>query len=164
MRKVFVLLILVSHAFSDSCVRYNFEDDFDLLFTSNTGVCSNLLVWDIGLFQDTDLTDHNERSTKFIYPQQTLSCTTSFTFTMTPGGIIETNIYMDSALSTDQIQVVAMEHVPGGTDVFVGQAVNTPGQAATFVSGWHTLRITVIGNNGDMLGYVSYLNLIYIIK
>lgn len=154
-RSVLITLILISHAFSDSCEIYTFEEGFEVLFTSNMGVCADLPEWNIGRFEDTYLTDHNEYSTKFIYPQQNFSCITSFPFAINPGGVIEVNIFMEAAAVTDQIHVLAMKYVSGGNDAFVGQVINTPALPDSFVSGWQTLKMTVIGSSTDMIGYVS---------
>lgn len=153
MEKFLILFILVSRALTDSCVTYTFEEDYNSLFTSHTGVCSGFSQWDIGRFEDTDL-KYDEQSTLFIFPQEELSCVKSFMFPLAPGGLIEVNIYMETTVDSDLVQVMLMEYVQDGFDVFVGQAINSPAQD-TYVAGWHTLTVTVFGYNENMTGYVS---------
>lgn len=158
-RSLLVLLIIVSHAFSEDCVRYEFGEDYNDLFTDQMDVCGSVptLPWILKYYEDTDIIDHHELSTTFISPQETLSCISSFVFPMESRGIVEVNIFMEAMANTDQISVLANQVVPGGNDAVVGSAGNSP-LAVGFEPGWHTLRFSV-GATGTYDGYVSILYL-----
>uniref|UniRef100_A0A2A4JET7 MAM domain-containing protein n=1 Tax=Heliothis virescens TaxID=7102 RepID=A0A2A4JET7_HELVI len=157
--KVFILIVLVPFAFSDSCVRYTFEeDDFYELFTSSRGQCNNMLFWDIGRYEDLTLPVQNPSSTSFISPQTTISCVSSFTFPMVPGGRIDIEIYYREVMNPqDMIMVFANEIDEDGGDKVVGMVSNSP-QDADFQTGWRTLPITVTGL-APFDGYITIMGM-----
>lgn len=156
-RKVFIVIILVSYTVSDGninpCVRYTFEENFDkwLLHDWGPPSCLSGPVWMAGKYRDLDWTiDHNDLSTTFITPApltDQLSCVSSFIFTMHPGGSIEVNIYMENAGPSDQILVVA--HRLEDPIVNIGNAWNTAD-----TDGFMTLKLTLTNDVTDE-GYVS---------
>lgn len=153
-RRVLILLIFVTHTVSEVCVRYTFEEDFDELFTNELGIqCVSRPFWIVGTYSNFDLTGPNERSTSFITPLTELSCVSSFIFSMTAGGIIEVKIYMEAADdSSDQIVAIANQLDISG-DRVTGMDANSASDPS-FVSGWHTLRMTLTGTQ-TFNGYVS---------
>lgn len=159
-RKVFILIFLLPHAFSENCVRYTFEENFNYLFTNELGACNDeTSLWKLGTYNTSDVTGHHELSSTFITPLETLSCVSSFMFSMTHGGTVEVVIYMESNATSDQIMVLANEHFEDGEDKNMGLVGNSP-MSDNFVSGWHTLVIP-LSSTGTSEGYVSILFSIY---
>lgn len=153
-RSLKLLILFVGGVMSNSvCERYEFEDNFDDLFSNTKGVCGGMAMWEQRDYDEIGLWTPFERSVSFISPMNTVSCVSSHTFPMTAGGILEVNIYMDAAANSDHITVLANQEVQSGQDAVVGTISNTP-QEQPFFPGWHTLRITLIGI-GSYNGYVS---------
>lgn len=146
-------MLMVSYAFSEECVKYEIEDDFDISFTNDVSICEGTTTWIVGYYEDTNITGHHEESTTFISPQETRSCTSSLTFSMTAGAIVEVNMYMEAMDDTDQITVLVNQVVSGGTDSVVGTGGNSP-LLTTFQPGWYAMRLT-LGGAGTYDGYVS---------
>lgn len=154
-RKVLILFTLVYHAVSEYCVRYTFEENFnEWLENEWGGQCVSMPFWIIGKYSDLDLTGQNEKSTSFIMPQSDLSCDSSFIFSMTAGGTIEVNIFMEATEPTDQILILVNLLDPIGGDRVTGQAFNSA-MDPNFVPGWHTLKMTLTGSE-TYQGYVSF--------
>lgn len=152
--KCVVLILVYSSVVScDECVSYDFEDDFDDLFTSGVGVCIGMVTWNIAAYRSLPLESPHPSSTQFISPSEQLSCVSSYRFTMTSGGTVEANIYMDSLSTMDQVSFVVNEIVPGGNDAAVGTIVLSS-LDPNFVNGWHTLRVTLTGR-GTYNAFVS---------
>ncbi|PZC83992.1 hypothetical protein B5X24_HaOG206338 [Helicoverpa armigera] len=156
--KVFILLVLVAYAFSDSCVRYNFEeDDFNDVFTNSRGQCDNMLFWHIGRYEDLTLPVQNPHSASFMTPQTSMSCVSSFAFPMVPGGRIEIKIHMKVTDNNDMIMVFANEIDEDTEDKVVGFISNSP-QEPGFQTEWSIMPITVSGLT-PFEGYVSIINI-----
>ncbi|KAJ0175020.1 hypothetical protein K1T71_009161 [Dendrolimus kikuchii] len=157
-RSLKLLILFVGGVMASSfCERYEFEDSFENNFSNTKGVCIGIAMWNHREYANIDLWSPFNRSTSYITPLTSLSCVSSYTFPMTTGGILEVNIYMDSVARSDQITILANQEVIGGNDAVVGTISNTP-QDAAFVSGWHTLRITLIGG-GTYGGYISLMGM-----
>ncbi|KAG6448910.1 hypothetical protein O3G_MSEX005783 [Manduca sexta] len=156
LRCVFALLCCVTYVSCDKCVTYKFQEDFEELFNKDLGVCANInLFWLQRSYASIDLQSPNEKSVSFITPQAALSCVSSFFFTMTGGGTVEVNIYMDGAENSDQITVFANQYVPNGNDAVMGTISNTP-LLAGFVRGWQSLRVTILGS-ATYTGYITLM-------
>ncbi|KAH9629752.1 hypothetical protein HF086_009879 [Spodoptera exigua] len=151
LKVLILLLVFVSFVASDSCVTYNFEKDFDDLFNNYAGLCytGNHLSWITEQYSNFDLTGPNKLSTKFITPTpgNTMSCTTSFSFTMNAGGTIELEMYADSE-TNHNIQIMVFEEASDGV---VGMANPAPAK------GWRTVRIENLGGKYTFEGFVSIM-------
>ncbi|KAJ8718620.1 hypothetical protein PYW08_002857 [Mythimna loreyi] len=157
--KLLIVFTLVSHAVSDSCVRYTFEENYnDWLEHPWGSVCDHYPAWLAGKYSELNVTGQNERSNSFITPPSSgvLSCVSSFIFTMNFGGTIEVNTYMKATQTTDQIIVLVYKYTSTG-DLVVGQGLNTPFDA-NFVEGWYNLRIPLTGPP-TYEGFISILGM-----
>ncbi|CAB3260586.1 unnamed protein product [Arctia plantaginis] len=155
MREVFVLLLMVSYAFP--CKRFTFEEGFDEQFSSELGFCSNIgLTWAIGTYESINMEGFHELSTQFIYPNEQISCVSSPSYDMLPGGTIEVNVFMGNHLANDLIQVMVLDehNADAGTATQWG---------ADFAEGWDTIRITILGNS-PFRGLVSIIFLFYFVS
>lgn len=162
---VVLILFCSSVVFCEKCITYNFEENFDNLFTNEKGVCINMMVWDIKNYQSISVPSPHPSSTMFITPKEALSCVSSFTFSATSGGAVEAHIYMESESPMDQISFVVNEIIPGGNDGAVGTTLLSS-MNPNFSNGWHILRVTLTGR-GTFNAYVSTcevyeLNFIYV--
>ncbi|PZC83996.1 hypothetical protein B5X24_HaOG206342 [Helicoverpa armigera] len=151
-----IIILMVSHAFSESCVSHTFESDIDEFFMQ-PWFCEDMEheTWKVGTYDNINLSGQDERSSTFITPSDTFTCASTMKFPMTNGGRVEVRIYMDSVANTDQITVLANEFVEGGVHSTVGSAGNSP-LADNYVNGWHTL-VADVGSSGTSLCYVSCL-------
>ncbi|KAJ8718619.1 hypothetical protein PYW08_002856 [Mythimna loreyi] len=141
--KLLIVFTLVSHAVSDSCVRYTFEENYNNWLENQWGsVCDNFPFWIAGKYSDLDVTSPNERSNSFITPLSSLSCVSSFIFTMNFGGTIEVNTFVKATQLTDQITILV--HMHPNVDTVVGQGSIIP-LDQNFVAGWRNVTMTLIG-------------------
>lgn len=148
--------MLVSHAFGENCVRFTFEENYNDLFTNEVGVCSiGMALWELRTYNTSDVVGQHELSSTFISPLESLSCVSSFMFSMTNGGTVEVIIYMESNSLSDQIMVLANEYHENDEDTNMGSAGNSP-MSPDFVSGWHTL-VVPLSTTGSSQGYVSFV-------
>ncbi|KPI98338.1 hypothetical protein RR46_09554 [Papilio xuthus] len=154
---VVLILVYSSVVFCDECVSYNFEEDFEDLFTSNEGVCTDMRTWNIGDYRSLAIDSPHPSSSQCILPSDQLSCVSSFRFTMTSGGRVEANVYMVSFSPVDQVSFVVNEIVPGGNDAAVGTIVLSS-MDPNFVNGWHVLRVTLTGR-GTYNAFITFLGL-----
>lgn len=157
---LFLIITLSTFVDCKSCVVYNFERDFENLFTNNSTLCSNFQPWEVGNYTDIDFERPHEGSKKFIYPNTALSCVTSFAFPMEINGVIEVKLYIESKSPNDFVSIIVNAINPSGIDTAVANYVYNSGQA-DFSDGWHVLRMTTIGA-GSFDGYVSLLHLLYL--
>ncbi|CAH0687692.1 unnamed protein product [Spodoptera exigua] len=141
----------------ESCVAYNFETDFETLFTSDSGVCTGFSKWDLYNYITVPVNHPSEESFQFIAPQSSISCISSFSFNAEAGGVVEVNVYMDSKTNTDQIAVLVNKIADDNTDVVIGSTVLTP-LNDNYADGWHVLRVTLSGN-GKFNVFISFLGL-----
>uniref|UniRef100_A0A1E1WDU8 MAM domain-containing protein n=1 Tax=Pectinophora gossypiella TaxID=13191 RepID=A0A1E1WDU8_PECGO len=142
--------------FGEDCVTFDFEDDFDNSFSHEIGVCSSLgpsALWRVGNYSEVGIESPDPLSASFISPSNTLSCVTSFTFTMSDKGMLEVNLYMEAYALTDQIVVIVNQIVPGGNDAAIGTTFMMP-LLPNYYHGWHTLTISLNGF-GNIDGYIS---------
>ncbi|CAH2049214.1 unnamed protein product, partial [Iphiclides podalirius] len=153
LKGLILLSVLCTTVFSEDCVTYSFEDDFENLFSNEIGLCNGMRWWNLGRYSEIPVESPDARSTKFIAPDFIMSCVSSFTFPVTAGGIVEVNLYMAPISQSDQVSIFVHEVVPGGINASVGNtgisAMNSP-----FESGWHVLNVTLTGS-GTFDGYVS---------
>lgn len=154
----FLLLFLsydvVCTSISEECVTYNFEENEKANFTNTYGICIGMSTWEIGEYAQIAKESPNRHSSFFIQPKTTLSCISSFKFTIQGLGILEVNLYMAPTAYTDQITLLVFQSLPGANDATVGNAVLSP-NIDNFVPGWQTLRVNIIGI-GTHKGYVSF--------
>ncbi|KAJ8718621.1 hypothetical protein PYW08_002858 [Mythimna loreyi] len=156
--KLLIVFTLVSHAVSDSCVRYTFEENYNNWLEHQWGsFCDSFPAWIAGKYSDLDVTSPNERSNSFITPLSSgvLSCVSSFIFTMTDGGTIEVNTYMKPTQLTDQITILVHLHPSEATIVGQGTIL---AYDPNFVEGWYNLRIPLTGPP-TYEGYISILGM-----
>lgn len=145
-----VTLTFVSCVVCDSCVKYDFEEGFNDLF-SDYGVCNTLPLWIVGEYSTLGLTSPFEQSTTFITPLTTMSCASSHLFTLNAGGRIEFNIYMERTHNNDLIQILVNQELPDGSSFVTGMGI------ANNVNGWDILKINIVGPNSYQ-GYVSNMS------
>lgn len=129
----------------DECVNYNFESDFEDLFT-NEGLCVGLSTWTQSTYSTIDVTSPHEYAETFIMPGTDLSCVTSFPFSMTSGGTINVNLFISDTNASNMIQVLAEQITATGNNPTMGFGSTSPIDA-NFVMGWQTLTFTLIGSD-----------------
>lgn len=152
--KIFLVIIsLVSWVVSDSCVTYDFEGDFNDSF-SNFGICDSMPLWYVGDYSSLGLSGPNSLSTKFIAPHTSMSCASSFIFTMNAGGTIEVNIYMEPTNDYDHLQVMVKQHQSNGAAIITGMAY------LKMVNGWTTARIPIAGPD-TYQGYITLIGMAF---
>lgn len=115
--KVLIFVIFVSFVVSDdSCVKYNFEENFNDLFSNNGALCNQHITerWIIGEYSNLDINRPNNLSTKFITPSpgSTVSCMSTFPFKIYKGGVIEFEMYTESEIN-HFIQIVVYDKTNG---------------------------------------------------
>ncbi|XP_022824831.1 uncharacterized protein LOC111355282 [Spodoptera litura] len=148
--KIFIIFsLLVSSVISDSCVTFDFEDGFNDLFGHYRGSCTPFRLWHVSDYHSLGLASPDKRSTKFITPEtSSMSCASSFNFTMNAGGTIEFNIYMEQTDSLDQVHLMAYHIGPDGFDFVIGMEV------VRHQTGWDTVKVP-LGGPRTFTGYVS---------
>lgn len=153
--KVLIFVIFVSFVVSDdSCVKYNFEENFNDLFSNNGPLCKNhdsTKPWIIGEYSNLDINGPNKLSTKFITPSpgSTASCMSTFPFKIYKGGTIEIEMYTESEIN-HFIQIVVY-------DKTYGQEFDKENPVPA--KGWRTVSLeTNLGPNT----YEGYVSTVYI--
>ncbi|XP_028161095.1 uncharacterized protein LOC114353333 isoform X2 [Ostrinia furnacalis] len=131
------------------CVTYQFGQDFNSLF-SNDGVCRYSANWLLRNYTSLTIDSPHKNSVSCIIPGNGWSCTSSFTFPMSAGGILEVEVYLEPFSATDRVLVTVYQINSLGTDLVVGSA------ASDRQFGWSTLRIQLAGD-GDYHGQVTIM-------
>lgn len=142
--------MLFIYGMCNGCVRYTFENDFGLLFTNEIGICGGMPFWQIGTYSSIPIERPHEDSYSFISPMPSLSCVSSFSFSMLAGGTVEVNIYMDGVSPNDQITLVVQQNATGAVAASTIYSALDP----YFIRGWHILTVNLTGS-GNFYGYVS---------
>ncbi|XP_035447393.2 uncharacterized protein LOC118274121 [Spodoptera frugiperda] len=140
-----IVSFLASYVVSDSCVTYNFEENFDILLS-----CSNLHPWILGEYSNLNLNSPNERSTKFITPLPNPSCWSSFPFIMSQNGRIEIKIYMDSENGGANLNIIIFNDSDGSAAGF--------GSANSGIKGWQTINVQLMIST-NIKGYISIMGM-----
>ncbi|XP_022824834.1 uncharacterized protein LOC111355283 [Spodoptera litura] len=154
--KIFFLLsLLTAYVVSDTCVTYDFEENFDNLFSSH-GTCSNIpsSLWTIKEYSDFRLASPNDHSTKFITPSVhgQVNCISSFHLTMHSGGVFEFNVYVEPAEIGDHIQIMAFSDEPDSFSTITGLSF------INYFTGWHTASFSVVGA-ASYRGYIALFSM-----
>ncbi|CAG4935668.1 unnamed protein product [Colias eurytheme] len=144
---VLVTTLLSYTVLCDDCVKYDFEMNFEEKFPNDCDMCLNRDEWRIGNYADVDLTPPNERSTKFAYAGQNLTCMSTYIFPMAFNGIFEVTAYVKPTAVGDALSVLVNEIVPGGSNGAVGNIPFTE-------EGWFT-KSTRLTGPAEYTGYVS---------
>lgn len=142
--KIFILLnFLTACVISDSCVTYNFEEEFDIF--SNHGICRNNAPWIVGNYEDLGLASPNEHSTKFITPSLygELSCASSSYFIMQADAELEFNVYVESGIRNSILFMAFAED----------HSVNGLAANSMTISGWQTVKMPIYSSQ-SFRGYV----------
>lgn len=152
---VFFVLFITS-VVCDECVRYTFEEgNFEDLFDNMAAPCFGMPKWEEQDYSSISLDRPHDSSETFISPLASFSCVSSYPFTMSVGGIIEVNVYMNGG-SSSFLNVLASQINLDGDDGTAGSAMYNP-SSPDYFPGWHTLRFTVsTTSSGNFDGYVSY--------
>lgn len=144
----FFVLLIFSSANCDQCITYNFEKDFDTLFSSELSACASVMnSWTLNDYKSLELESPHPRSTMFLSPKASQSCVSSFTFPMV-NGTLEINVYMENVQASDFINTLVMD----SSGMLDNKLYNTG--AINFKPGWNNLKITT----GVTNGYVSSEN------
>ncbi|KAH9629761.1 hypothetical protein HF086_009888 [Spodoptera exigua] len=148
---IIIASLLSPYVVSDTCVTYDFEENFDDII-GNHGICSDNMMseWILDEYNNLGLNSPHERSTKFISPTRgVLSCWSSFLFTMSQRGTLQVKLYMTSDFNSDFLQILvfsAEEYVSGMYSV-----------TSSNVKGWYTANLPLEGNPAVYRGYVSHI-------
>ncbi|CAH0588163.1 unnamed protein product [Chrysodeixis includens] len=156
--KYIIFVSFLSAAFCSKCLRYTFEEDYESLFEKCTIQALQEILWSHGHYNTTEVTGQHAYSSAFISPSgsATLSCVSSFSFSMAPNGLIEIIAYMDSVSPSDLIAVLAYEITgESGIDTSVGSVLLSP-VITNFKQGWNHLKISVISRT-DFEGYLTFM-------
>ncbi|XP_004926755.1 uncharacterized protein LOC101742057 [Bombyx mori] len=139
----------------EECITFNFEENTEKLFDDNNYLCDGFVPWNIGNYANIRIESQNVGSEKFLTPNQQSSCTASFAFPMTPGGVIEANVYVDHTSNLDHVIILVKNLVSNGVDTVAGFQIFEPSRAS-FVTGWSVIRIP-IANLIPFNGYLVFL-------
>ncbi|KAL0860536.1 hypothetical protein ABMA27_009907 [Loxostege sticticalis] len=140
---------------STECIKYDFEKDFDKLFSSRSGNCRGMTPWTLNNLTSVELESNLHPSSRLcISPKTSLSCVTSFSFLM-GSGTLEFNVYIGDSQFSNAINILVMESSEGGFDSYFRNYMYTP-MSPNFVLGWNVLRIT-FDSPRDFEGYVTFL-------
>ncbi|CAH2211536.1 jg662 [Pararge aegeria aegeria] len=160
MQRYYLLVLLLCYnvsCISDKCVTYSFEDNEKVNFTNTFGICHGMASWDVREYSMSSLDSPHRDSKVFITPRTTLSCISSFTFSITGSAILELNVYMAPTAKSDQIKLLVFQSLPGANDATVGNAILSP-KDINFVPGWQTMRLRLVGT-GAREGYIALLGM-----
>ncbi|CAG9791016.1 unnamed protein product [Diatraea saccharalis] len=126
------------------CIIYDFENDFDDLFTSNSGLCTNQPSFILKYFDTAGITSPHPSSTRFISPPVSNGCVSSFSFPIENNGIVEVNVYMDENSHQSDFIIVLIQSIDeNGIESTITNLMYSPSQS-TFVAGWTTLRLELL--------------------
>ncbi|CAH0588162.1 unnamed protein product [Chrysodeixis includens] len=139
------------------CLSYDFESRYDELFKSERGFCTSFTKWNLGSYSSSPIDAPSAFSQQFISPNADISCVSSVAFDAVSDGIVEVNVYMESAADFDQVTVLVNKIEDENHDVVTGSTLLTPTRD-DYVDGWHTLKISLLGH-GSYKGYISFLGL-----
>ncbi|XP_022824547.1 uncharacterized protein LOC111355055 [Spodoptera litura] len=148
-----ITTLLTSYVVSDTCVTYNFEENFDDIVGSY-GICSGIPAWVLDEYSRVSLNSPDERSTKFITPTRasTASCWSSFVFTVDPGSKLQLKTYMD--LEDRDGGNINVFVVVDGTGIMVGMdAVNSAN-----IKGWYTWDVPLFPSVSTQV-YISIMGM-----
>ncbi|XP_037292403.1 uncharacterized protein LOC119188652 [Manduca sexta] len=140
---------------TEKCVTYNFEKDFDKLFTHNHELCGNFDIWELSNYSSNGIDTINAKGNSYLSPSEDLSCISAFPIRMSPNGLVEVNVYIETASKLDYIIVLVKNVVVGSVDTVAGSIIYEP-DVASFVEGWNVLRINVV-NLRSFDGYLIFL-------
>ncbi|KAL0810939.1 hypothetical protein ABMA28_010233 [Loxostege sticticalis] len=137
---------------STECIKYDFEKDFDKLFSSRSGNCRGMTPWTLNNLTSVELESNLHPSSRLcISPKTSLSCVTSFSFLM-GSGTLEFNVYIGDSQFSNAINILVMESSEGGFDSYFRNYMYTP-MSPNFVLGWNVLRIA-LDSPRDFEGYI----------
>lgn len=166
MLKIITILLLftsINKVFSDICTKYDFENNFDVMFSNNSITCKRFSSWQIENYSGIRVQGPNYKSTKFISPVRVVSgnewqllnnCIRSFGLQMGAGGIVEVMFYIEAKSQRDILYVTASKILPTGNDVEVGFARYSMSNL-DYRDGWNILRLEIGGLDTQFYGYVS---------
>ncbi|XP_022824664.1 cell wall protein DAN4-like [Spodoptera litura] len=150
-KTLIITSFLTTYVVSDSCVTYNFEENFDDT-AGSYGICSSgWSAWILDEYSNLNLDGPDERSTKFITPRRdaSTSCWSSSVFTISPGGTLDVKIYMDSEDSGGSIDLFVFYD---GTNTIAGIGfVNSQ-----TIKGWYTMNVP-LSTSSTIKAYISIL-------
>ncbi|CAG9791015.1 unnamed protein product [Diatraea saccharalis] len=139
-----IFLLTYQSVFCEDCVTYDFENDFDNLFSSNSGLCTSQHSWDMKHYDTTGITSPSPNSTSFISPPVFNGCVSSFSFPIENNGIVEVNVYMDENSDQSDFIIVLIQSIDeNGIESTITNEMYSPSQS-TFVAGWITLRLQLL--------------------
>jgi hypothetical protein len=145
--QLMLILLASTSVLCDECVTYDFEQDFDDLFTFDNGVCNGMAPWKIQQYEG--VSNPYNMSSQFMSPTEgeMFSCVSSFAFPVHRNGLFEINVYMEPGSNLSQLSII-VQSTKGGT---INNLVHTP-MSPDFVPGWTALQLKV---PGDFNAYVS---------
>lgn len=125
---------------------YDFEQGFEDMFNNDMSLCSGMVMWSVGKYENLGIVSPYTNSTKYIYPRTTLSCTSSFIFQVRSSGVVEVNIFMEPESPSDQIAIFMHRVIPNSNHPVVGSFM-TIASGSNFVRGWRTAEIILSGSD-----------------
>lgn len=139
----------------EDCTTYNFESDFEVLFSTDNYLCNGFLSWQLDNYTSIGIESPYSQSTVFIAPHETTSCISSFVFKMEPGGVVEANVFMGSVQSLDHIIILAQRVTDAEYDTVAGVKMYHL-ENEVFVAGWNVIKFSLLDRT-SFDGYVSIL-------
>lgn len=144
---------------SENCVTYNFEEEYENIFTANKTQCQDYdHVWNLGKFDLSTVIPPHEASSSFIYPTPGFdSCVSSFVFNISQSNSVEVNAYLESVSPEDRLILIVLAQAPSGPDYPIGTGVLLPN-----TEGWQTVIIDIdnpvtVSTNGYVRIIIIYL-------
>ncbi|CAH2218174.1 jg27469, partial [Pararge aegeria aegeria] len=123
-RYFLILLVICYDVNCEDCVTVDFENGLEGNFTNTFGVCSGMQMWNLKQYSSLDMDSPHPKAASFISPQVSMSCMSSFQFTLSPGGMLEVNLYMlPTAPSIDHLIILVFQYNPGGNDGTIANVV-----------------------------------------
>lgn len=148
----FIFCSVINGNLYNNCVTYNFEKDFELLFTTDKSQCANHNIWNLGKYDLSSISPLHEASETFIYPTpEADSCVSSFVFNITTNYLVEINVYFHSAIPSDRLIILIQAENSDGPDYSIESHV-----LLSNLEGWQRVLIEI--NNPVAIsanGYVS---------
>lgn len=128
----------------ESCITYNFENDFNQLFDFGKGICVDMKPWIQSNYSLIDIEKPHTFSESFITPDVSQSCvSTSFTISTAAHGKLEVNVYMEDDKQHNNHIIILIQELSNNEVIgTVLTEIYTPTRP-NFTPGWKNLRINL---------------------
>lgn len=154
-RYCFLLLFISYEVICDDCVVFNFENNYNEIFTNSGGLCNQASsMWNLNQYSSSTIDPPHESSTSFISPATVTptSCVTSHMFTVEAGGTFDIVLYVEPILGTDLVTIFLLENSDTGFVTHVTWQFMLSNQER----GWVSRRVTLTTNGAVFVSLNVY--------